>query len=100
MESLRIPLCKSEVHLLKNSTNILFNSKFCVSVSGFRPRGEPADTILSVPYSTPTVLVLGTSDPVVSNEISKTLCDVSSNLRIEYHDGGAYTAAGEASETK
>ncbi|KAI0795123.1 serine hydrolase FSH [Abortiporus biennis] len=64
--------------------------KFCVSVAGFRPAGALADAVFLPSYSTPTVHVLGRNDVIVVEERSKTLLDVSSNKRIEYHDGGHF----------
>jgi len=64
--------------------------RFCVAVAGFRPRSPLCDSILLPSYPTPTLHVLGKTDVIVVEERSKTLLDVSSNKRVEYHDGGHF----------
>lgn len=62
--------------------------QFCVAVSGFKPSGPICTSLFASSYSTPTLHVLGKTDVVVSEERSKTLLNVSSNRRVEWHDGG------------
>ncbi|EMD32934.1 hypothetical protein CERSUDRAFT_118363 [Gelatoporia subvermispora B] len=64
--------------------------QFCISVAGFRPRSPLCDTIFLPSYSTPTLHVLGRNDIIVVEERSKTLLEVSSNKRVEWHDGGHF----------
>jgi len=64
--------------------------EFCVAVAGFRPRSPLVDSILLPSYSTPTLHVLGRTDVIVVEERSKTLLEVSSNKRVEHHDGGHF----------
>ncbi|KIP03719.1 hypothetical protein PHLGIDRAFT_129970 [Phlebiopsis gigantea 11061_1 CR5-6] len=63
---------------------------FCISAAGFLPSGELSDTIFLPSYSTPTLHILGKTDVIVVEERSKTLIDISSNCRVEYHDGGHF----------
>ncbi|GJE91352.1 FSH1 domain-containing protein [Phanerochaete sordida] len=63
---------------------------FCIAAAGFRPRGELSDALFLPSYSTPTLHVLGRNDVIVVEERSKTLLDVSSNKRVEWHDGGHF----------
>ena len=65
-----------------------FLRNFCIAAAGFRPRGELSDTIFLPSYETLTLHVLGRTDVIVVEERSKTLLDVSSNKRVEWHDGG------------
>lgn len=69
----------------------LYDSTFCVSAAGFRPYSPLCDSIFLPTYSTPTLHILGRTDVIVVEERSKTLLDVSSNKRVEYHDGGMYS---------
>ncbi|OCH90569.1 FSH1-domain-containing protein [Obba rivulosa] len=64
--------------------------QFCVAVAGFRPRSPLCDSIFLPSFSTPTLHVLGRTDVIVVEERSKTLLDVSSNKRVEWHDGGHF----------
>ncbi|KAF9810436.1 hypothetical protein IEO21_06934 [Rhodonia placenta] len=64
--------------------------QFCVSVAGFRPRSPLVDTILLPSYSTRTLHVLGRTDVIVVEERSKPLLELSSNKRVEWHDGGHF----------
>lgn len=66
--------------------------QFCVSVAGFRPRSPLVDTILLPSYSTRTLHVLGRTDVIVVEERSKPLLELSSNKRVEWHDGGVCIA--------
>ena len=66
----------------------LYPSSFCVSVAGFRPAGSISDAIFLPSYATHTLHVLGRTDVIVVEERSKKLLDVSSNQRVEFHDGG------------
>jgi len=64
--------------------------EFCVSVAGFKPPGLIRPPIFESSYSTPTLHILGRTDVVVIQERSKTLLDISSNKRVEWHDGGHF----------
>ncbi|KAI0919075.1 hypothetical protein AcW1_003453 [Taiwanofungus camphoratus] len=64
--------------------------QFCVAVAGFRPPSPLCNAILLPSYSTPTLHVLGKTDVIVVEERAKTLVEVSSNKRLEYHDGGHF----------
>ncbi|KAJ7481713.1 serine hydrolase FSH [Mycena latifolia] len=64
--------------------------KFCVAVSGFRLNGSIADAIFETDYSTPTLHVIGKTDVVVHEERSQKLMDISTNARVEIHDGGHF----------
>ncbi|KAI0656047.1 serine hydrolase FSH [Cubamyces menziesii] len=64
--------------------------KFCIAAAGFRPKSPLCDSIFLPSYSTPTLHILGRTDVIVVEERSKTLVDVSSNKRVEWHDGGHF----------
>ncbi|KAJ7135459.1 serine hydrolase FSH [Mycena crocata] len=64
--------------------------KFCVAVSGFRVSGSIADTIFATNYSTPTLHIIGKTDIIVVEERSQKLVNVSTNARVEEHDGGHF----------
>lgn len=66
------------------------DSDFCIAAAGFLPRGELSDAIFLPSFSTPTLHILGKTDVIVVEERSKTLIDISSNCRVEYHDGGEF----------
>ena len=61
-----------------------------MAAAGFRPTSPLCDSIFLPSFSTPTLHVLGRTDVIVVEERSKTLTDISSNGRIEWHDGGTY----------
>jgi hypothetical protein len=64
-------------------------SKFCVAVSGFRMVGDPiVDAIYETTFSTPTLHIIGKNDVVVIEERSHQLAKISTNARVEEHDGG------------
>ncbi|KAF8870469.1 serine hydrolase FSH [Infundibulicybe gibba] len=64
--------------------------QFCLAISGFK-LVDPIVTPLFVPsYSTPTLHVIGRTDIVVVEERSRLLIDVSSNKRVEEHEGGHF----------
>ncbi|THG97841.1 hypothetical protein EW026_g4250 [Hermanssonia centrifuga] len=63
---------------------------FCIAVAGFKPPGPTSDALFLPSYSTQTLHVLGKNDVIVVEERSKTLLDVSSNKRVEWHDGGHF----------
>ncbi|KAF7342051.1 FSH1 domain-containing protein [Mycena venus] len=65
--------------------------KFCVAVSGFRLSGDPiSDAIYETPFSTPTLHIIGRNDVVVIEERSHKLVSISTNARVEEHDGGHF----------
>ncbi|KAJ7120956.1 serine hydrolase FSH [Mycena epipterygia] len=65
--------------------------KFCVAVSGFRLSGSSIpDTIFETDYSTPTLHIIGRNDIIVVEERSQKLIDISTNARVEKHDGGHF----------
>ncbi|KAK7042307.1 FSH1 domain-containing protein [Favolaschia claudopus] len=64
--------------------------KFAVVVSGFKLADPIADTIYGTSFSTPTLHVIGRNDVVVSEERSRLLASISTNARIEEHDGGHF----------
>ncbi|KAI0724157.1 FSH1-domain-containing protein [Fomitopsis betulina] len=64
--------------------------KFCVSVSGFLPHSPLCDTILLPSFSTRTLHILGKMDVIVVEERSKPALEISTNKRVEYHDGGHF----------
>ncbi|KAJ7789914.1 FSH1-domain-containing protein [Mycena olivaceomarginata] len=65
--------------------------KFCVAVSGFRMVGDPiVDAIYETTFSTPTLHVIGKNDVVVIEERSHQLAKISTNARVEEHDGGHF----------
>ncbi|KAH9944773.1 serine hydrolase FSH [Amylocystis lapponica] len=64
--------------------------QFCIAACGFRPDNPFCDSIFFPSYSTPTLHVLGNMDVIVVAERSNTLLEVSSNKRVEYHDGGHF----------
>lgn len=68
--------------------------KFCVSVSGFLPRSPLCDAILLPSFSTRTLHILGKTDVIVVEERSKPVLEITTNKRVEYHDGGAYPRRG------
>ncbi|KAJ7087034.1 serine hydrolase FSH [Mycena crocata] len=69
--------------------------KFCVAVSGFRLPGIIADAIFDKGYSTPTLHIIGKADVVIVKEWSQTLINVSTNARVEEHDGGHFVPSKE-----
>ena len=79
----------SSTHLKCNAHAGACDSTFCVAAAGFRPKSPLCDSIFLPTYSTPTLHILGRTDVIVVEERAKTLLDVSSNKRVEYHDGGA-----------
>ncbi|KAF5355173.1 hypothetical protein D9756_005692 [Leucocoprinus leucothites] len=64
--------------------------KFCVAVSGFRLMDPICEPLFNPSYSTPTLHVIGKNDIVVIEERSRKLIAVSSNKRIEEHEGGHF----------
>ena len=58
-----------------------------MAVSGFKPVDLSVLPVMES-YNTPTLHVLGRNDVLVVAERSQTLIDVSTNKRVEYHDGG------------
>ncbi|KAH7925296.1 FSH1-domain-containing protein [Leucogyrophana mollusca] len=64
--------------------------QFCVAVSGFKPSWSVSAEIFGASYSTPTLHVLGRTDVIVVPERSQVLVDLSSNKRVEEHDGGHF----------
>ncbi|KAG6335828.1 hypothetical protein ID866_3264 [Astraeus odoratus] len=64
--------------------------QFCVAVSGFKVSDPISNKIFGDSYETPTLHVLGKTDVVVVEERSRALLRVSSNARVEEHDGGLY----------
>ncbi|KAJ7507350.1 FSH1-domain-containing protein [Mycena galericulata] len=64
--------------------------QFCVAVSGFRLSGSTADAIFGTGYSTPTLHVIGRNDIIVVEERSRKLIQISTNARVEEHDGGHF----------
>ncbi|KAF5375540.1 hypothetical protein D9615_009143 [Tricholomella constricta] len=64
--------------------------KFCVSISGFRLRDPICDPLFEGKYSTPTLHVIGKNDVIIIEERSQLLVDVSTNGRVEEHDGGHF----------
>ncbi|TFK45046.1 serine hydrolase FSH [Crucibulum laeve] len=64
--------------------------QFCIAVSGFRVNDPICDPIFTPSYSTPTLHIIGKTDIVVVEERSKQLVDMSSNKRVEEHEGGHF----------
>jgi predicted esterase len=64
--------------------------QFCVAVSGFRVKDPFCDPFFTPGYSTPTLHILGATDVVVVEERSRQLVNVSTNARVEEHDGGHF----------
>ena len=63
-------------------------SKFCVSVSGFKVAGPISAAVFSDGYATPTLHVLGKNDILVVEERSRVLIEISTEKRVEVHEGG------------
>jgi hypothetical protein len=84
------PLCvpKSSTGNTNADTNLTYDSKFCVAVSGFKPSGSLSAKIYGTPYSTPTLHIFGKTDIIVIEERTKDLLDLSQNKRVEDHVGG------------
>ncbi|KAK0456838.1 FSH1-domain-containing protein [Armillaria borealis] len=61
--------------------------KFCVAVAGLKITDPLADVLFNPTYSTPTLHIRGKTDVIVTSDRSQELIDVSSNKRIEEHDG-------------
>jgi hypothetical protein len=96
MDNRHIHLCTSFfLLLLLQIFHLIYSvrplSKFCVSVSGFKPPDQLATMLMLPSYSTPTLHVLGKNDVIVIEERSKVLLKISANKRIEEHDGGVYS---------
>ncbi|PBK77587.1 FSH1-domain-containing protein [Armillaria solidipes] len=64
--------------------------KFCVAVAGLKITDPLADVLFNPTYSTPTLHIIGKADVIVTSDRSQELIDVSSNKRIEEHDGGHF----------
>ncbi|KAF9448267.1 hypothetical protein P691DRAFT_56168 [Macrolepiota fuliginosa MF-IS2] len=64
--------------------------KFCIAVSGFKLTDPICDILFTPSYSTPTLHVIGKNDVVVIEERSRKLVEVSSNKRVEEHEGGHF----------
>ncbi|KAJ6511437.1 FSH1-domain-containing protein [Mycena vitilis] len=65
--------------------------QFCIAVSGFRLSGTPiADAIYEAPFSTPTLHVIGKTDVIVVEERAHQLVKISTDARVEEHDGGHF----------
>ncbi|KAK0478133.1 FSH1-domain-containing protein [Armillaria novae-zelandiae] len=64
--------------------------KFCVAVAGLKITDPLADVLFNPTYSTPTLHIIGKTDTIVTSDRSQELIDVSSNKRIEEHDGGHF----------
>ncbi|KAG7450782.1 FSH1-domain-containing protein [Guyanagaster necrorhizus] len=64
--------------------------KFCVAVAGLRIMDPLADVLFNPAYSTPTLHIIGKNDVIVTANRTQELIDVSSNKRIEEHDGGHF----------
>ncbi|KAJ3554426.1 hypothetical protein NM688_g3117 [Phlebia brevispora] len=63
---------------------------FCIAVAGFKPPGPTCAALFENGYSTKTLHVLGRGDVIVVEERSKSLVEVSTNKRVEWHDGGHF----------
>ncbi|KAK0245469.1 FSH1-domain-containing protein [Armillaria nabsnona] len=63
---------------------------FCVAVAGLKITDPLADILFNPTYSTPTLHIIGKTDVIVTSDRSQELIDVSSNKRIEEHDGGHF----------
>jgi len=59
-------------------------------VSGFKVRDPFCEPFFTPSYATPTLHVIGKTDVVVTEERSKQLLEVSSNARLEEHEGGMF----------
>ena len=90
MENRPTRLCKHATRASASSDvkPFLPGSDFCIAVSGFKPPGHYSAALFAPTYATKTLHVLGRNDVIVVEERSKTLLEVSSNKRVEYHDGG------------
>jgi len=66
----------------------LYDRKFCVAVSGFKPTDANLAPLFNPPLLTPILHVQGSNDMIVTNERSQTLVNVFQNSRVERHDGG------------
>ncbi|KAK0506446.1 FSH1-domain-containing protein [Armillaria luteobubalina] len=64
--------------------------KFCVAVAGLRITDPLVDVLFNPTYSTSTLHIIGKTDTIVTSDRSQELIDVSSNKRIEEHDGGHF----------
>jgi len=64
--------------------------QFCVAISGFKLLDPMCQPFFEPAYTTPTLHVVGKTDVVVVEERSRMLIDVSSNKRVEEHEGGHY----------
>ena len=63
-------------------------SDFCLAASGYRLQDPRFDTVYGSGYATPTLHLIGKADNFVSSELTQSLVDISTNKRVEYHDGG------------
>ncbi|KAK7690144.1 hypothetical protein QCA50_006793 [Cerrena zonata] len=63
---------------------------FCIAAAGFKPVSALSDTIISTSFSTPTLHIMGKTDVIVPEERAQSLLEVTSNKRIEVHDGGHF----------
>lgn len=62
--------------------------KFCIAVSGFRPRDPSLQHLFNQKLTTPTLSILGRQDQMVDADIAQTLIDLCEKHRTEWHDGG------------
>ncbi|KAI4527057.1 hypothetical protein K525DRAFT_187567 [Schizophyllum commune Loenen D] len=64
--------------------------EFCLAASGYRLQDPRFDAVYGSGYATPTLHLIGKADNFVSSELTQSLVDISTNKRVEYHDGGHF----------
>lgn len=63
--------------------------RFCIAVSGFRPRDESLQALFpSEGIQTPMLHILGRTDQIIDEERAQTLVLAASNSRVEHHESG------------
>lgn len=64
--------------------------RFAISVSGFRPRPHLFTPLMQAGITTPMLIVQGQEDQIVPIELTNTLTQLCSNVRVAEHSGGHF----------
>ncbi|WFD32044.1 dihydrofolate reductase [Malassezia sp. CBS 17886] len=64
--------------------------RFAIAVSGFRPRDPAFNALFAEEIATPTLVVVGEEDVLVSRDMTQAAVDAMANSRIVCHDGGHF----------
>ncbi|WFD39430.1 dihydrofolate reductase [Malassezia japonica] len=64
--------------------------RFMISVSGFRARPDAFQALMDAKIATPALIIRGKEDMIVPPQLTETLVEVCSNVRVAEHGGGHY----------